>query len=377
MPRISRVKIGRLRARELGVAIGRYAPGRFNAITDVNGVKVGHTTLIRGRGVLRPGRGPVRTGVTAIVPSARDVFEDRLVGGGFVLNGAGEMVGLTQVLEWGLIESPILLTSTLSLGSVSQAAVRHLVRRHPGMGVDCDVAIPIVSECDDSWLNDAAGDHVKARHVFAALDGATAGPVLEGNVGAGTGMVTCDFAGGIGSSSRKLPRNEGGYTVGVLVLSNFGRMQDLRVDGIPVGEELAPRFNTHLKRFTSYGSIIVVVATDAPLLPHQVNQVCKRAALGIGRAGSSSAFESGEIVIGFSTANRVPRTSKQRVVQMDSLADRAINPLFQATIEATEEAILNAIFMGDTIEGHSGHVAPGLPLDLVDSILKRVSRRTI
>lgn len=374
MPRYPTHNASRQRARDLGIAIGRYPTGRFNAITDVRGVHVGHTTLKRGRGDLKRGTGPVRTGVTAIVPCADDIFDNRMVGSGFVLNGAGEVLGLTQVCEWGLIESPILLTNTLSVGTVSDGAVRYLAERHPAMGVDCDVAIPLVGECDDSWLNDAAGGHIKPRHALSAIRSAATGVVPEGNVGAGTGMVTCDFAGGIGTSSRKLPRDEGGYTVGVLVLSNFGRMQDLRVNGLALGETLAGQYATHLKRFASYGSIIVVVGTDAPLLPHQVTQVCKRAALGVGRAGSSSAFESGEIVIGFSTANRVPRASKRHVVSFGSLADRAINPLYQATIEATEEAILNAICMGDTIEGHSGHVAPGLPLQVVADLVERARR---
>jgi D-aminopeptidase len=364
----------RLRARALGIEIGRYQPGRYNAITDVPGVRVGHTTVIRGRGDLRVGRGPIRSGVTAILPSTEDIFEHRLPASGFVLNGAGEVAGLTQLMEWGLLESPIMLTNTLSVGAVSEATWRLMLEQHPEMGTECDVAIPIVGECDDSWLNDAAGGHIKPRHVRDAIGSATSGSVTEGCVGAGTGMVTCDFAGGIGTSSRQLPRTEGGYTVGVLVLSNFGRMQDLRVDGLPIGEALAADYATHIKRFRSYGSIIAVVATNAPLLSNQLHQVCKRVALGIGRAGSSSAFESGEIVVGFSTANRVPRSSRKRVQRLEALIDRAINPVFQAAIEATEEAILNAVCMGDTTEGHSGHVAPGLPLNKVRALVARAKR---
>ncbi len=375
MPRSRLRQTPRLRARALGIEIGRFAPGRANAITDVRGVRVGHATLIRGQGDLKVGRGPIRSGVTAIVPSVTDVFEHRLTASGFVLHGAGEVAGLTQLTEWGLLESPIMLTNTLSVGAVSEATWRLMLEQHPGMGTECDVAIPLVGECDDSWLNDAAGGHIKARHVREAIRSAAAGPVAEGCVGAGTGMVTCDFAGGIGTSSRKLPPTDGGYTVGVLVLSNFGRMQDLRVDGLPIGKALAADYATHIKRFRSYGSIIAVVATDAPLLAHQVQQVCKRVALGIGRAGSSSAFESGEIVIGFSTANRIPRSSARRVLQLDALLDRAINPVFQAAIEATEEAILNAVCMGDTVEGHSGHVAPGLPLDKVRALIERSKGR--
>src|SRR5262245_54209910 len=269
----------RRRARSLGIRIGNYPTGRFNAITDVPGVRVGHATIVRGDGPLMAGEGPVRTGVTAILPQAGNVFEDRLVGSGFVLNGAGEVSGLTQLMEWGLIETPILLTNTLSVGAVSEATVKYLVERNPGIGAEHDVVIPVVGECDDSWLNDAACRHVREEHVYQALDSATSGPVIECAIGGGTGMVTCDFKAGIGTSSRKLPEREGGYTVGVLVMSNFGRMIDLRVDGVPVGEVLQPRFRGWERRVDNYGSIIAVVGTNAPLLPHQITRLCKRAAL--------------------------------------------------------------------------------------------------
>ena len=351
----------RPRARELGLSIGRYPTGRHNAITDVRGVRVGHSTLMVGSGPLRVGEGPVRTGVTAVLPNRGDVFQERVIGSGFVLNGAGEVSGLTQLLEWGLIETPILLTNTLSVGAVSAATVRYMVERYPGIGNAYDVVIPVVGECDDSWLNDAAGPHVKPEHVYEALDSAAGGPVAEGSVGGGAGMMTCDFNAGIGTSSRRLPQREGGYVIGVLVMSNFGTMPELRVDGVPVGEMLEPRYRTLSKRTESYGSIITVVATDAPLLPHQLTRLCKRAALGIGRCGSTAAHGSGEIVIGFSTANRVPRETSKMVYRMRALLDRSINPLYTAAIEATEEAILNALFVADTLEGHSGHVAPGLP----------------
>jgi D-aminopeptidase len=360
----------RVRARQMGLRIGQYPRGRHNAITDVPKVRVGHSTIVQGKGKLRPGRGPIRTGVTAILPNEGNIFEHRVAGSGFILNGAGEVSGLTQVMEWGLIETPILLTNTLSVGAVSEAVVKYMVEKHPTIGVEQDVVIPLVGECDDSWLNDVGGRHVRYQHVVEAIEGATGGPVAEGNVGGGTGMVTCEFKGGIGTSSRRLPEQEGGYVVGVLVMSNFGRMVDLRVDGIPVGEILAPEFADHQLRQDSYGSIIVVVGTNAPLLPHQINRLCKRAALGLARVGSHAAHGSGEIMIGFSTANQIPRETRKMVYRMKFLLDRRMNPLYQATVEATEEAILNALFMADTMEGHSGHVAPALPIKRVREILR-------
>ncbi len=361
----------RVRPRELGLVVGRYKPGRCNAITDVSGVLVGHSTIVRGEaGPLRVGEGPVRTGVTAILPNAGNIFDDRVVGSGFVLNGAGEVSGLTQVLEWGLIETPILLTNTLSVGQVSSATVRHLVRRFPGIGREHDVVIPVVGECDDSWLNDIAGHHVHEEHVFEAIESARSGRVPEGNVGGGTGMVTCDFKGGIGTSSRKLPPSLGGFAVGVLVMSNFGRMEDLRIDGYPIGRMLAPRYAELRRRETIYGSIIAVVATDAPLLPHQIARLSKRVALGIGRVGSYAAHGSGEIVVGFSTANTIPRTTRGMVARVRVLLDTRMDPLYQAAIEATEEAILNALFMADDMAGVDGNHAPGLPLPEVVELLR-------
>lgn len=353
----------RVRARELGLPLGRYRPGKLNAITDVEGVLVGHSTVIRGSGKLVPGRGPIRTGVTAILPG-RDVFEDRVVGGGFVLNGAGELSGLTQVMEWGLIETPILLTNTLSVGAVADATVKYLVESHPGIGAEADVPIPLVGECDDSWLNDVAGRHVKQHHVFEALRRASSGPVQEGNVGGGTGMITCDLKGGIGTASRKLPEKLGGYTLGVLVMSNFGHLRDLRVAGLPVGLWLEERMRGPRRR-VNYGSIIAVVATDAPLQTHQINRLCKRVALGIGRSGSYAAHGSGEIVLGFSTANRVPRFSRKMVYRIKVLLDTRMDPLYEAVMECTEEAILNALCMATDMEGVNGNFSPALPLDEV------------
>jgi len=370
-PGASGASLPRCRARQAGIRIGRYRPGRYNAITDVPGVLVGHATIVRGSGPLVVGKGPVRTGVTVILPNRREIFHERVVGSGFILSGAGEVSGLTQIMEWGLIETPILLTNTLSVGVCSAAVAEYMVRQHPGIGVKHDVVIPVVGECDDSWLNDTGGQHVTSRHVFQAIDSASSGPVEEGNVGGGTGMITCDFKGGIGTSSRRLPRHEGGYVVGVLVMSNFGRRQDLRVAGLPVGAFLAPEFEGIARREALYGSIIAVLATSAPLLPHQIQRLCKRVALGIGRVGSYAAHGSGEIIVGFSTANKIPRKTRMRVTPMQVLLDRCIDPIYQAVMEATEEAVLNALCAAGPMEGHSGHFAPALPLDRVRAILAR------
>ncbi|HEX9576670.1 MAG TPA: P1 family peptidase [Myxococcales bacterium] len=361
----------RFRARELGLPLGRFKPGKLNAITDVEGVQVGHSTIIRGAGALRRGRGPVRTGVTAIMPNEKNIFEQRVTGGGFVLNGAGEVSGLTQLMEWGLVETPIFLTNTLSVGQVSDSAVEWMINNYPGIGDEHDVLIPLVGECDDSWLNDVAGRHVRAENVVEALQTASSGPVAEGSVGGGTGMICCDFKAGIGTSSRKLVPALGGYTVGVLVMNNFGHMRDLRVGGLPVGPLLETRYGHFTKRFQSYGSIIAVVATDAPLSSHQLGRVAKRVALGIGRAGSIAAHGSGEIILAFSTANKIPRTTQKMIYHMKILLDQRLNPLYEAAIEATEEAILNSLCMAREMEGANGNYAPALPLQEVKEIVER------
>lgn len=357
----------RKRLRELGIVIGRFEPGPHNSITDVPGVRVGHVTLIRGEGPLVPGKGPVRTGVTAIRPR-ENTFIERVVGGAYVLNGAGEVSGMTQLDEWGLLETPILLTNTLSLGRVSSAAASWMIQRYPDIGVTSDVIIPVVGECDDSWLNDAAGQHVDMHHVFDAIESAHPGPVAEGAVGGGTGMVCFDFKAGIGSSSRVVTLGKSSFTVGVLTMTNFGVMQHLRLDGLRLGELLEPEFDGLDRRRLSQGSIIVVVATDAPMMSLQIRRLCKRAALGVGRAGSHAEPGSGEIIIGFSTANTVPRLSDpDAIYKLDVLLDSSLGPFYGATIEATEEAIMNSLTMAEEMTGLDGHLAPALPLDrLVD-----------
>ena len=355
------------------MTVGRHRVGKWNAITDVAGIKVGHTTLIEGSGKIRRGHGPVRTGVTAILPNDGNVFFERLHAGGFVLNGAGEVSGLTQVQEWGLLETPIALTNTLSVGTVSSGIVEFMLREHPGIGREHDVIIPLVGECDDSWLNDIGGAHVRQEHVIDAIESATSGPVVEGNVGGGTGMMTFDLKAGIGTSSRVLEESEGGFTVGVLVQSNFGTLEHLRVGGRIVGPELRERMK-YQERPGIAGSIIAVVATDAPLLPHQLNRLAKRAALGIGRLGSYAAHGSGEIVVSFSTANRIPRKPRKKVYRLRILGDAFVNPLYEATVDATEEAILNSLFQAETMIGAQDRVATELPIELVKELLQAEGR---
>ena len=339
----------RARLRDLGFGLGRFPVGKWNAITDVAGVRVGHSTIIQGEGKLEVGKGPVRTGVTAIVPDP-DLFNDRMLAGSFVLNGAGEVSGLTQVTEWGLLETPILLTNTLAVGKVSDAAVKWMTRRFPMIG------------------NDAVGRHVRSEHVYRAIEQASSGRVGEGSVGAGTGLVTCDFKAGIGTSSRRVDVQPGEYTLGVLVQSNFGVMRSLRVSGIPVGEIMEPEYGLE-RRLHNAGSIITIIATDAPLLPSQLSRLCKRSALGIGRVGSFAAHGSGEILIAFSTANKVPRETSLMTAKIEVLLDNACDNLYEAVVECTEEAIVNSLCMADEMRGQSDHVAPALPLDELREIL--------
>jgi D-aminopeptidase len=360
----------RRRLRDLGIAIGRFPCGPLNAITDVEGVRVHHVTNIHGSGKLVPGVGPVRTGVTAVLPASGDLFLDRVFAAGFVLNGAGEVTGLSQVDEWGLLETPIMLCNTLCVGRVADATVDWLSQRHPKIGQEYDVVIPVVAECDDSFLNDAVGRHITHADVKEALDGARGGPVEEGSVGAGTGMQSFHFAGGIGTSSRLVGVGGAEACIGALVLSNLGDRDLLRFDGVPVGRLLGDRF-THLPRRGSAGSIIILVATDAPLSHRQLNRLARRAALGLGRVGGYAANNSGEIIVSWSTANRVPRLQARGRHAVEFVLDVELDPLFEATLDITEEAILNALCMGVEVIGHSDHRVPALPLDLVADFLRR------
>jgi L-aminopeptidase/D-esterase-like protein len=352
------------RARDLGVSLDG-TPGPNNAITDVKGVEVGHTTLIKGDGELKVGVGPVRTGVTAILPRGKASAEP-VFAGWFSLNGNGEMTGTTWVEESGQLEGPVMITTTSSVGTVRDAVVKYYTRRKEQQQ---PWVLPVVAETYDGFLNDAHGFHVKEEHVVAALESAKGGAVAEGNVGGGTGMTCCEFKGGIGTASRKLTDKEGGYTVGVLVQANFGSRKQLRIAGVPVGEEITEG----AFRPKESGSIIIVVATDAPLLPHQLKRLARRAALGLARTGSVAGNGSGDIFLAFSTANPAA-AKKEGLAELTMLPNDRMNPLFDATVQATEEAIVNALVAAETMVGRDGHKAVALPHDRLKEVLKKYNR---
>jgi D-aminopeptidase len=360
----------RVRARELGIVIGTYASGPLNAITDVAGVKVGHTTLISGDGALSPGHGPVRTGVTVVIPRD-DVWHKKVPAGSFVLNGTGEMTGLSWVSEAGFLEYPIALTNTLNVPRVANGVMTWMIGHYPEIGITDDTLTPVVAECDDGRLNDIQGRHVSEADVVAALNGASSGPVKEGTVGAGTGMMSYGFKGGIGSASRKLPDREGGYTVGVLVNANHGRKPELTVSGVPVGRlyDASPVATVPSHPGESEGSIIIIVATDAPLDARQLNRIAKRAALGLARTGSTARHGSGDFILAFSIANVIPHYPQQPTYSLNHLADTHLNPVITATVEATEEAILNALTMATTVVGRDGHRVEAISLARLRELL--------
>ncbi len=355
------------RGRDLGVPF-EGSPGPWNAITDVAGIEVGHTTLIAGDGA-----GAVRTGVTVVWPRGRQTLAP-VFGGWFSLNGNGEMTGATWLEESGLLDGPVMITNTHSVGLVRDAYIRWSVARARKAGIDItdEWSLPVVAETWDGFLNDINGFHVREADVFAALEAARSGPVAEGNVGGGTGMVCYGFKGGIGTSSRKA----GPYTVGVLVQCNCGRRAQLRIGGVPVGREIPgddPYAGNFRRAGEDLGSIIIVVGTDAPLLPHQVKRLARRASLGLARTGSSSGNGSGDIFIAFSTANAdAGRTSGLANVSM--LPNDAMNPLFDATVQATEEAIVNAMVGARTMTGLDGHTVTALPHDRLQELLEKYNR---
>ncbi|HET9983248.1 MAG TPA: P1 family peptidase [Longimicrobiales bacterium] len=377
------------RARDLGVPFDG-TPGPLDAITDVAGVEVGHVTLVAGSGRLVVGKGPVRTGVTAILPRGkRD--PDPVFAGWFTLNGNGEMTGTTWVEESGTLEGPILITNTHSVGVVRDATIQWELKHMPGFLW----SLPVVAETWDGVLNDINGFHVKPEHALAALDGAAGGPVREGAVGGGTGMICNGFKGGIGTASRRLPPEAGGWTVGVLVQCNYGRQRDLRIAGVPVGREMPPGLCAageaptqpglrNLPKCASpasggalpdreLGSIIIVVATDAPLLPHQLKRLARRTTLGLGREGSSSGNGSGDIFIAFSTAAR-GLAADTGAVPLTMLANGRLDPIFAATVQATEEAVTNAMVAAETTTGADDVRANRLPHDRLREILAKYGR---
>jgi D-aminopeptidase len=355
------------RARDLGVPFeGNTGP--LNAITDVAGVEVGVTTLIDGDGPLQVGKGPVRTGVTAVLPRGKS-SNDPVMAGWFSMNGNGEMTGTTWVKESGFLEGPVFITNTHSVGVVRDAAIawglKHGAQLQPW-------SLPVVAETWDGALNDINGFHVKPEHVFAALDGARGGRVPEGNVGGGTGMICYQFKCGTGTASRTLDAQAGGYTVGVLVQANHGRRGELRIAGVPIGAEI-PVTPARTGGDQEVGSIIIVVATDAPLLPHQLERIARRATLGLARTGATSGNGSGDIFIAFSTAN--PKAaSAPGVASVQMVTNDRISALFSATVQATEEAIVNALVAGETMRGIDGRVVTALPHDTLKSLLKKYGR---
>src|SRR5213593_2255412 len=369
----------RPRARDLGVPFDG-TPGPLNAITDVAGVTVGHSTIIQGQGKLVVGQGPVRTGVTAILPRGA-TNGDPVFGGWFTLNGNGEMTGTTWLEESGFLAGPVMITNTHSVGIVRDAVIEWLVRK----GFEFDWSLPIVAETWDGALNDINGFHVTKQHAFAALDSARGGPVAEGNVGGGTGMICNQFKGGIGTASRRLPADRGGYTVGVLVQCNYGSRARLSIAGVPVGQEIPDllpcydslpamvRAGSRRCADADKGSIIIVIATDAPLLPHQLKRIAKRAALGVGRLGGTGGNPSGDIFVAFSIAN--PGAAKPDAnVSVTMLPNERISPLFEATIQATEEAIVNAMVAAETMSGADGLKVYALPHDRLRAALRKYNR---
>ena len=355
------------RARDLGIPLGGVT-GTNNAITDVNGVEVGYATLISGEG-----KTSIRTGVTAILPQGKN-FAGRVFAAWHTLNGNGEMTGTTWVEESGGLGTPIMITNTHSVGVVRDAVIEWSTRKSAGGSYSGDVSLPVVAETYDGFLNDINGFHVKKEHVFQALNSAKGGMVAEGNVGGGTGMIAHGFKGGTGTSSRKLDARDGGYTVGVLVQANYGSRGLFRVAGVPVGSEITDLMPTPGRADAGQGSIIVVVATDAPLLPHQLKRLAQRVSLGVGNMGGRGENSSGDIFIAFSTANATEISKDQGVANISMLPNDRINPLFWATSSATEEAILNAMVAAETMKGLNGNTVYALPHDRLKAILKKYNR---
>ncbi|MDQ6796155.1 MAG: P1 family peptidase [Chloroflexota bacterium] len=386
-----------MRARELGIIIGEGRPGPNNAITDVPGVRVGHATIVRGDGSLVVGQGPVRTGVTIVVPRDGDPWTQPVFAGSHTLNGNGELTGLEWIRETGLLAGAIAITNTHSVGVVHDALIAHAARAHPPGAPFW--SLPVVGETYDGTLNDINGFHVRPEHVHAALAAATDGPIAEGGVGGGTGMICHEFKGGIGTASRVLPDDRGGWTVGVLVQANYGRRGLLRVDGVPVGRAIptsevpspypdrgggagggpAGGGVSRGADRAGAGSIIIIVATDAPLLPDQCRRVAQRAGLGLARAGGLGATSSGDLFLCFATGNRdIPQAEVQPrgglVGTVRMVIDPALDPLFEATAEAAEESIVNALVAAKTMTGRDGIVANALPHDRLIEVMARHGR---
>jgi D-aminopeptidase len=369
------------RARDLGIPFDG-TPGPYNAITDVEGVEVGYVTLVSGEGELRVGSGPVRTGVTAVLPRGKEATEP-VFAGWFSLNGNGEMTGTTWVEESGFLEGPVMITNTHSVGVVRDGVIAWQIKSMQRLRLNAKNvfpfndgfwSLPVVGETYDGFLNDINGMHVKEAHVFEALDGTRSGPIEEGNVGGGTGMICYQFKGGTGTASRKLGGEAGGYTLGVLAQCNFGRRPQLLVAGVPVGREIPDDLPAPLDSTAggNAGSVIAVVATDAPLLPHQLKRLARRVSMGLARTGSVAANSSGDIFIAFSTAN--PGAATRTVSQVNVLNNNDMTPLFEATIQATEEAVINALVSAETMVGRDNNRVVALPHDRLREVLGKYNR---
>ena len=357
----------RPRIRDLGIEIGRLPVGSHNAITDVAGVRVGHTTLISGEGPLQPGEGPVRTGVTVILPHDGNLFRQKVVAAVHTINGFGKVCGFEEIRELGVIETPIALTNTLNVYLVADALAQAAVRQSPEIGVRTSSVNAVVGETNDGYLNDLQGRHVRGEHVWAAMESASGGAVSEGTVGAGTGTSCFGWKGGIGTASRVWSE---GYTVGALVQTNFGRPENLRVDGVPVGRHV--KRPEDVQRPAAGESVMVVLATDAPLTSRQLRRLCVRAAAGLARTGSDFGHGSGDFVIGFTTAHRVAHRSQALTTRRTALADegRTMFWLLPAVAECVEEAVLNSLFRAETVVGRDGHTRHALPVEQVAALVK-------
>lgn len=367
------------RVRDLGLYDSALPTGPHNAITDVAGVAVGHCTVIEGEGALVAGRGPFRTGVTVILPHPGNLYEDKVAGAAYAINGFGKYTGLEQVRETGSIESPIALTGTLNMPRVADALISHALEANPYIGVGFEATgrqgyasvNAVVGECNDGFLNDMHGRRIGEDEVRLAIATAGTGPVPEGALGGGTGMSCFEWKGGIGSASRTIPARHGGFTLGVLVQSNFGRASELTVSGVPVGRHIRP---PNAREESDDGSIMMVIATDAPLDGRQLERISRRAGFGLARTGSTCHSGSGDVVIAFSTSYRIPDRPDGPILARDTLANEqaAVTQLGQAVVEAVEEAVLNSIFMSETLVGRDGNTRHGLPVDEVAGLVRKV-----
>jgi len=364
----------RPRARDIGIDIGIFLSGKYNAITDVKGIKVGQVTLVEGEGKLVPGQGPVRTGVTVILPHSGNLFKEKVPAAAFVLNAFGKSTGLQQVNELGNLEVPIVLTNTLNVPLVADAVIQWSIKNNPEIGITTGTVNPVVGEVNDGSLNDIQGRHINKDHVFAAIENAKSGPVEEGSVGAGAGSSCMGFKGGIGTSSRVLPEKRGGYTVGVLVQTNFGGV--LTGNGAPVGREMSVYSNSADFPYTipevkdPDGSVMVVVATDAPLDQRQLERLAKRVSLGLARTGFYSSNGSGDFFIAFSTAYKIPH-SAPITMTTDVVTNDAMTALFLAVVEATEEAVINSMLKATTVVGRDSRIIKAIDIDELIKIMKK------